>query len=303
MLYKIVCLTKRNCLIFLKDKGAVFFSLLSMIIVLILMGVFLGGMNVDSVTTILSEYGINRDAAADKENATHLVQYWTLAGLMVVNALTVTLAVIGSVVTDKLSDKWKSLATSPVNHLTIAISYILAAVMIGFLFCVLTFACYMIYIYISGGQLLSIQAFIKVMGYTLLNVGVFAIIMYFVALWVKSQNAWGGIATVVGTLVGFLGAIYVPVGALPKTVSMVLKYIPILHQTSLMRKIMCEEALVNTFAGMPIEALTVYREEMGIDILMNEKLITDEMQLFLIGTCGMMALVLAVVSSRASRIR
>ena len=42
---KFVSLTKRNCLIFLRDRAAVFFSLLAMFIVLRFMGVLLGNMN------------------------------------------------------------------------------------------------------------------------------------------------------------------------------------------------------------------------------------------------------------------
>ena len=66
---KFLNLTERNCLVFLRDRSAVFFSLLSMLIVLMLMGVFLANMNVESVTGLLEQYGGIRDAALDKENA------------------------------------------------------------------------------------------------------------------------------------------------------------------------------------------------------------------------------------------
>ena len=105
---KLTGMVKRNCLVFLKDKGAVFFSILAMIIVLALTGIFLGEMNAESVTDLLEQYGGARNAAMDKENARHLTQYWTLAGLMVVNSLTVTLTVIGTMVSDKTSDKLKA---------------------------------------------------------------------------------------------------------------------------------------------------------------------------------------------------
>ena len=48
-------MVKRNCLVFLKDKGAVFFSLMAMIIVLVLTGIFLGDMNIESVTDLLEQ--------------------------------------------------------------------------------------------------------------------------------------------------------------------------------------------------------------------------------------------------------
>lgn len=295
---KMMSMTKRNCLVFLKDKGAVFFSLLAMIIVLMLMGVFLGDMNVNSVTGILKEYGGIRDTVADEENAKQLVQYWTLAGLMVVNSLTVTLTVIGTMVTDKNGDKLKSFYTAPVSRFAIAISYIMAAVLIGFLFCVITCFGYMMYIYAMGGKLLSLSAIMKALELTLMNVILFAIIMYLVALFVKSSNAWSGISTVLGTLVGFLGAIYVPVGALPEGVVAFLKGLPILHGTSLMRKVMCEDALANTFTGLHPEVLRIYRQEMGIDVVMNSNVVTNEFQLLFLGICGMIALVIIAVLAK-----
>ena len=85
---KYISLTRRNCMVFLRDRTAVFFSLLSMLIVLMLMCVFLGSANVESITELLAQYGGARAIGQDKENATHLVQYWTLAGLMVVNLTT-----------------------------------------------------------------------------------------------------------------------------------------------------------------------------------------------------------------------
>lgn len=57
-----VSLTKRNCLVFLRDRAAVFFSLLAMLIVLMLMGVFLGNMNEEHVVELLKQYGGARDS-------------------------------------------------------------------------------------------------------------------------------------------------------------------------------------------------------------------------------------------------
>ncbi len=295
---KLVSMTKRNCAVFLKDKAAVFYSLLSMIIVLVLMGVFLGDMNVSAVTNLLNQYGGERDAALDSENANTLVLYWTLSGLMVVNALTVTLSVLGTMITDKTGNKLKSFYTAPISKFVVALSYIASAVIIGFLFCTLTLAGYMLYIYMNGGAILSAGALLKVTGYTLVNVTIFSIVMYLFALFVNSSNAWGGIATIVGTLVGFLGAIYVPVGSLPEQVATALKCFPILHGTSLMRKVMCEQAMADTFTNVPVQLLDEYREVMGIDILINESAISDEFQLLFMAICGMIALAVIAVTAK-----
>ncbi len=295
---KLTGMVKRNCLVFLKDKGAVFFSILAMIIVLALTGIFLGEMNAESVTDLLEQYGGARNAAMDKENARHLTQYWTLAGLMVVNSLTVTLTVIGTMVSDKTSDKLKSFYTAPVSRFMIAVSYIISAVIIGFVFCAVTLLGYMSYIGMTGGVLLSFFVTAKVLGYTFLNVILFSVISYLAALFVKSTNAWGSIAMVVGTLVGFMGAVYVPVGSLTDSVVTVLKCFPILHGASLMRKAMCEDMLAKTFEGVRIEVLEGYRKAMGIDVFIDAKVISDELQVLFLFVCGMITLVLIAVTAK-----
>lgn len=296
---KFIYLTKRNCLVFLRDRGAVFFSLLAMLIVLMLMGVFLGNMNEESVVELLQEYGGMRDTLADEENAKHLVQYWTLAGILVVNAVTVTLSVIGTMVTDASAGKLAGFYSAPVGRTLIALSYVVSAVLIGVFMCALTLVIALCYIVVTGGELLGAAALGKILLLILLNVCIFSVIMYLAALLVKSSSAWSGIATVVGTLVGFVGAIYLPMGMLPKGVADVLKYIPILHGAALMRTVCCEDILKSTFTNVPVRVITEYREYMGIQIKMGENIVSDLFQVLFLTGCGIIAfIVIALIQKK-----
>lgn len=299
---KYLSMTKRNCMVFLRDRSAVFFSLLSMFIVLMLMGVFLGNMNVDSITSLLAEYGGTRDAVLDKENALHLVQYWTLAGIMVVNALTVTLTVVGIMISDSNENRLESFYSSPISRSLIAFSYISAAIIIGTLFCLLTLGLSLIYIVATGGTMLSVGALLKILGYMIMNVCIFAVIMFLCALFVKSSSAWSGIATVVGTLVGFVGAIYLPMGELPAGVTNVLKYIPILHGTALMRDVFCQDAIATTFTGLPEQVIDGYKEYMGISIVMSDKVVSNNFQILFLVICGIVALIASACLVRKKNI-
>ena len=49
-------ITSRNLKQYLRDKGAIFFSLLSMFIVILLMFFFLGDSNTNSITDLLSQF-------------------------------------------------------------------------------------------------------------------------------------------------------------------------------------------------------------------------------------------------------
>ena len=255
----------------------------------------------ENVTELLKQYGGVRDTLLDKENATHLVQYWTLAGILVVNALTVTLTVIGVMVSDGNENRLESFYGAPIAKSVIALSYISAAIIIGSAFCMLTFAIALIYITATGGAMLSLLAVAKIILYTVMNVCIFAVIMYLAALFVKSSSAWSGIATVVGTLVGFVGAIYLPMGELPEKVGNILKYLPILHGTSLMRRICCEAALKDTFDGVSGEVLSLYKEHMGITVVMGDDVVSTGAQILFMVGCGVAAfLLIAIIAKRKS---
>lgn len=292
---KFLQLTRRNCLVFLRDRGAVFFSLLSMLIVLMLMGVFLGNMNEENVVNLLKEYGGVRDIPADEAHAKELIQYWTLAGILIVNAVTVTLTVIGNRVTDVSEGKLASLYSAPVSRGVIALSYVASAVLVGILMCVLTAGVSLCYIAATGGELLSAVALGKIFLLIVLNVCVFAVLMYFFALFVKSSSAWSGIATVVGTLVGFVGAIYLPMGSLPEGVAAVLKYFPVLHGASLLRTVCCEQALETAFKNTPAELLDEYQTYMGIQVEMGKNIIDSSFQVLFLAGCGIIAFILIVL--------
>ena len=296
-------LLKRNILVFLRDYTAVFFSFLSMLIVLGLMVIFLGSMNSENLVSILAEVGGERDITRDKANAEYLIQMWTLAGILVVNAVTVTLTVVGAMVEDEAKNKLASFFVAPVKRIKIALGYIGSAWIVGVMMCVLTLVCGEIYMVISGHPLLKFVDFAKLFGMIGLNVFVYATIGYLLALCVHSQSAWGGMLTIVGTLVGFLGAIYLPMSQLPENVGNVLKCLPILHGAAMMRQVCTEAAIAKTFAGLPDMAGEMFKEQMGITIMMNDKAITLQNQILFLALCGIIAIVVAAVVDRRRKLR
>ena len=101
-----------------------------------------------------------------------------------------------------------------------------------------------------------------------LNVFTFSAIGYLIALFVRTSSAWSGLLTVVGTLVGFVGGTYIPVSSMSAGLQNVVKLLPVIHGTALMRRICMQEAAKTVFAGMSDEVQKVFFEEMGV-ILKN----------------------------------
>ena len=137
---------------------------------------------------------------------------------------------------------------------------------------------------------------------SILNAFVYAAIAYLLAMVVHSGSAWGGLQTVGGTLVGFVGAIYLPVSMLPAGVMKVLKCLPVLHGASMMRELCIQDALEKTFAGLPEIAADMFRERMGVSIMIKENKIGLRYQILLILLYGIIAVAASAVITKRRRL-
>lgn len=300
---EILYLTKRNSLVFLRDRKAVFFSILSMLIVLGLMVIFLGSMNSQNLVELLQQYGGKRDLAQDEENARALIQMWTLAGILVVNSVTVTLTVIGTMVQDEEQSRLASFYVTPVKRGKLVLGYVLAAWLTGAVLSMLTLAAGEIYMVYQGWGLLPAPVLAAMCGMILLNTFVYASLGYLMAMFIHSYSAWGGMLTIVGTLVGFAGGIYLPMSAYSERLQTVLKCLPILQGISMMRRVCLEEITETTFQGMPPVAVEIFQEEMGITLTAGEEILTIGAQFSILMLYGILAIGVAVILNKRRRLR
>lgn len=295
-------LVKRNALIYLRDKAAVFFSMLSMLIVLGLMAIFLGKMNSDDLVEILARFG-ERDTAADRENASYLIQLWTLAGILAVNSVTITLTVLGAMVQDETRHRMAAFYVSPVKRIKLSLGYILTAWMVGTFMCLLTLAVGETYFLIQGHSLLEASALFKLIGMITLNTLTYSALGYLLALFIHSDSAWSGMLTIIGTLVGFIGGIYLPLGTLGETLQNVLKCFPVLHGTAMMRRVCTDAAIAETFSGLPDIAEDTFRETMGITLFRNDTEISIPMQAAVLLGYAIIAILIAAILNKNRKLK
>lgn len=300
---EIFYMTKRNCLIYVRDRSAVFFSLLSTLIVLGLMVVFLGQMNSESLVSLLAQYGGVRDAAADEKNAEYLVQLWTLGGILVVNAVSVTLTVLGIMVRDEARKRIMAFYVTPVKRIRLSLGYIFSAWLVGVAMCTVALVVGEAYFAFQGHGLLPVEKIVELLAMIALNCFTFASIGYFLAIFVHSESGWSGMLTVVGTLVGFAGGIYLPLGGLSEQLQTVLKCFPVLHGAAMMRDVCTEEAIVETFQGLPESAQGIFRERMGITLYAGEDEIFLWQQVLFLLIYATIAIVIAALLNRKRKLK
>ncbi len=287
-------LTGRHIRLYMRDGGTVLFSLLSMIIVIMLMVVFLGNMNVEEVVELLEEMNV-ADLEQGSINAEKLILMWTIAGVISVNAVMIAMSISGSLVQDKSSHRLQSFYVSPVSRVQLAVSYVCAAWIGTMAVCLMTLLLGEVFAVFNGVEWLSFAAHGKLLGMIVVCSFVYSAIMYLIAQFVDSMGAWSGFGTVIGTLVGFLGAIYLPMGMLPEGVQTILKCMPFLHGASMFRNVFTESLLADTFAGLPAEVMAEYSEVMGITVSFGDKAVLTAYQVACLVVCGMIVLILSGV--------
>ena len=297
---QLITITSRNLKQYLRDKGAIFFSLLSMFIVILLMFFFLGDTAADGITNILAQFP-GRDAARDKENANLLILAWTCAGMVCINAVTVSTASLSYMIKDRENGKLNSIYTAPVSRLTIAAGYVLAAWISSVIICTATLLISEIYCVSQGMAAFSALSHLKLMGIIAANSFTYAALMYLVAALVKSSGAWGGLGTIIGTLVGFLGGIYFPIGELSGGVAAIIKCTPVIHGSALFRKEMTEAVMADTFSGLPSEVATEVNRVMGMELTISEHVLTGAEELAILLICGVVFLAAGAAVARFSK--
>lgn len=300
---EIFYMTKRNCLIYFRDKSTVFYSVFSTIIVLALMVVFLGRMNSEDLVNLLAKYGGERDTALDEKNAAYLIQLWTLAGILMVNSVTVPLTMLSAMVRDETGKRIMAFYVTPVKRIRLALGYVFSAWLVGMVMCILTLALGELYFGLQGERLLTLPDILQLTGMIALNAFTISAIGYLLALFVHSDGGWNGLLTVIGTLVGFAGGIYLPVSALSVRLQNILKCLPVLHGASMMRRVCTEQAIAETFRGLPDMAGEIFREKMGITLFRGESEILLWEQVLLLLLYAIIAIVIAASVNRKRKLK
>lgn len=292
-----ILFAKRNLKLFFRDKSAVFFSLLAVLIVMGLYAFFLGDQLVSGFDDI--------DGVKIK-GAKFLMDSWLIAGILAVTSISTTLGAFGVIVDDKVKKIDKDFRCSPVSRSSLAGGYIISSFVIGVIMSIIAFAVGEIYIVVSGGEILPLNSILKVLGMILLTVLAGSSIMFFVVSFFNSNNAFATASTVIGTLIGFITGIYLPVGSMPDGVAMVVKIFPISHAASVFRKIFMEVPFEKSFDGVPDiisnSAIPAIKEEFGVDFKIGSwEVSTFDSILILIATSILFYILGIAVISRKKR--
>jgi len=114
-------MVKRNLRIFFRDKVAVFFSLMGVIIIIGLYVLFLG--------ELISGYVTSVPAIGD--GARFLMDSWIMGGVLAAASITTCMGAFGIMIDDKAKHIIKDFQVAPIKRSKLVLSYILSSIIIG----------------------------------------------------------------------------------------------------------------------------------------------------------------------------
>ena len=268
----LISLVSRHNKVFRRDRTTVFFSLLSILIVIGLYFIFLQKMQVDVIKQIIG----------DSPDIITMVNEWVVAGMLSMIAVTSTLAAFGLAVQDRETKVAADFLTAPISRAKIQLSYVINAFMIGLTFSFIAFIICEIFIVATGGSLLSIEAALKVIGLLILSVLLASTMNMLFVLFTNTLSAFSTLSTIIGTIIGFLAGVYVPMGVLPTFAQNLIMLFPISHSSLLLRDAFMADSINKVFVGVPIEHIEEYKIHFGIMYEMNGSILDTSTSLVVI---------------------
>lgn len=273
-------LAKRNLKLYFRQRSAVFFSLLSVLIIIGLYLVFLGD--------------IWKSDLQGLPGVDILMNSWLIAGIVAVTSITTAMGVFGIMVEDRVRKVSKDFYASPLRRVNLLGGYVLSAYLVGLGLSLLAFALGEGYLVCIGGSLLPFPDLLRVLGILLVSGFLCSSFVFFLVSFFSSNSAFTTASTVLGTLIGFVTGIYLPLGSLPEAVQWGIKLFPVSHAAALLRQVLLKAPMAESFSGAPAEVAEQFSQSMGVTFTFGQTELTPALHLLILAGTGVLFFLLAL---------
>lgn len=284
-------LTSRNLKLYFRDRTSVFFSLLSVLIIIVLYVLFLAELQVDSVNQATNNM-------IPKDDLSYLIYSWILAGLLSVTTVTSTLGALGNMVNDRETRIIMDFKSAPIPGMVYPVASVVSAFVVGTIISLISFIGYSVYIFASTGYGFTIEQILQSIGLIALSSLMNAALMGFMVSFFKSNSSFTSASLIVGTIIGFVNGLYIPIGSLPEIVGNVIKFLPFGHIASLFRQVLMTGSIDLVFEGAPQEVRDGYITKFGVQFEWDGKMLGPEVSILFILLVFFVSLLLFFVNYR-----
>ena len=260
----VAAIVARNLRLFFRDRLNVFFSLLGAIILFALYTLFLANLQTQGLANSFPD--------AEPREVKGFVDSWMFAGIVLITTITTGLGALSVLVDDSQSGRFRDFLVSPIRRGQIVLGYLIAAVSVALLMSLIVLALSVLYLGVVDGIWLTPEALVRVTGTVVLCCAAFTALSALIVSGVRTAGAFSALATIVGTVLGFIAGAYIPVGSLPESVANVINALPFGQAGMVLRRDFTAQSLPAMTGGIP-QAEDALRQVYGIDAYVGEWLV------------------------------
>ena len=247
---KFMGLSRRNLLIFFKDKQSIVFSLLTSIIVFVLYLFFLKGTFVNAMEAALNEVpGLSELVAAeDIEMYSNLT---LLVGILGSAMITVPFNCLTTVVRDKENRIDYDILATPVRRWQIVLSYFVAAALSAIIMTGIILTVGLLVLGNQGNMYMGLEDILKAYGVIVMGSVSATSLFTIVVLFFKSSSASGAFFGMLSAAGGFMIGAYIPISQFSTGVQTFCNIFPASQITIVLRNVLLNRTLdaINTSIG------------------------------------------------------
>ncbi len=295
----VAVLVGRNRKLFFKDKGMLFSSLITPVILIVLYATFLAKVYRDSFLSNLPDAVHISDELVNGTVAAQLA-----AALLAVSCITVTFCVNLTMVQDKANGAEKDFLVSPVKRSVIYIGYFFSTVLNSLMVNGLALALCLAYMY-KMGWYMSASDVLWVLLDEILLVLFGSTLSSIICYPLKTQGQMSAVGTIVSAGYGFVCGAYMPISNFSTGLQKILSYLPGTYGTSLIKNHMLHGIFTElSDSGFPDDVVTAIADSLDCNPAFHGHVVdVGEMVVIMVASVvilGMIYLLMASFSKKHS---
>ncbi len=235
-------LTKRNLLVFFKNRQSVIFSLMTSIIVFCLYLLFLKGTYTDALDSVVAsnEFLKTMVTSNDIDAYANLVM---LVGVLGSAMITVPFYCLTTAVRDREFKVDYDIAATPIKRWQIVLSYFVSAALSSILMTGIILTAGLLILKLTGGLCITAKSVASAYGIVALGSVSGTALFMVVVLMFKNTSALGAFFGILSAAAGFVIGAYIPVSQFSESIRTFCNIFPASHITTLIRNALLNDVL------------------------------------------------------------
>lgn len=286
-------LIDRNRKLFFRDKGMLFSSLITPIILIVLYATFLANVYKQSFTSALPEF---MNVSEKLINGTVAAQL--AAALLAVSCVTVTFCVNLTMIQDRANGSRKDFNVAPVRKPVLYLGYFFSTMLNSLMVNMLALGVCLVYVR-SMGWFMDVRDIVCLVLDLIVLVLFGTVLSSIVCYPLKTQGQMSAVGTIVSAGYGFICGAYMPISNFSKGLQKGMSYLPSTYGTSMIKNHMLRGVFEEMKdSGFPQEVVSQIADSLDCNpVFRNHTVTVDEMMLIMLGAVLLLGVIYLMISA------